>query len=412
MSNYIAAMANSEGPIPSEYMKWDGPYNNYNPYQGNDKYAPSWLTTLGYQSFVINDVGNINDGTYHYEGLGDATSALFRTQEKGYVDEYNISVGGNLYNVVYWGIGVGITDIDYKQYSYYEEHYDNAQIALQRASATSPNDPYYLVPDGGKADYRLTNFLQSSGTGYNIKLGVIAKPINELRIGFAFHTPTWYKMTDTYWADIDYRYTPTDKDQYKINVPEDGYGPMTNDGSSWNDYNLRTPWRMMFGIAGVIGTKAIISADYELRGSDMRVSDTYGDEYTDVTADVKTYYKNVSIFRLGAEYRITPQLSVRAGYSHQSSPVETSVANDGAMVWTAGTIPSYSFNKTTDYYSLGLGYKFSSFYLDLAYLHRTRQSTWHAYSPILVGQSLDQSSPAASVKDNSNQIYLTFGYKF
>lgn len=406
LSNYIAAMANSEGPVNSKYLKWDGPYDGYNPYMGDNTYQPSWLTTLGYQGFVINDVGE--GSAYHYQGLGDATSSLFRTQEKGYVDEYNISVGGNLYNLVYWGIGVGITDIDYKQYSYYEETIQNGQIAAQNANATGNNDPYYLVD--GRADYRLSNFLQSSGTGYNIKLGVIVKPINQLRIGFAFHTPTWYKMTDTYWGDIDYRYTPDDN-TYAVNA-SNGYGPLTNDGSSWNDYNLRTPWRMMFGIAGVIGNRAIISADYEIRGNDMRVSDPYGDEYTGVSADIKTYYKKVSVFRLGAEYRVTPQLSLRAGYSYQSSPVQTAVENDGLMVWTAGTIPSYSFENTANQYSLGVGYKFSKFYLDLAYVYRTRESTWHAYSPILVGQSLDQSSPSASVKNNASQVYLTFGYKF
>ena len=85
----------------------------------------------------------------------------------------------------------------------------------------------------------------------------------------------------------------------------------------------------MVGAAGVIGGKAIISADYEYRGSNMQLSDVNNNEYVDVSDEIKTYYKGVNIFRVGAEYRVTPQLSLRAGYSYESSPVKQWVANDG-----------------------------------------------------------------------------------
>ena len=86
-----------------------------------------------------------------------------------------------------------------------------------------------------------------------MKFGLIFKPINELRIGFAVHTPTWYQMTDTYYATMDYRYTPSDS-RFAENASTSKDYPMTNDGyESWNDYDMRTPWRMMVGVAGVIG---------------------------------------------------------------------------------------------------------------------------------------------------------------
>ena len=36
-------------------------------------------------------------------------------KERGYVDEYSIDFGGNICDVVYWGLGFGITDISYNE---------------------------------------------------------------------------------------------------------------------------------------------------------------------------------------------------------------------------------------------------------------------------------------------------------
>ena len=413
LSNYIAAMTNAKGNIPFQDMQY-GP--DYNPYlngkiPGRNNESIPWMSILAYQGYVIND--NADGVTYSgLMGEGTTGSGEFKTREKGYVDEYNITFGGNILNTIYYGIGVGITDLEYKQTSYYQENLRDAYISASKAGAEENNTNYIV---DGRADYRLTNYLHSSGSGFNVKFGLIARPINQLRIGFSVQTPTWYNMTDTYWGGIDYVYTPNDP-AYSVNPNPDDPDiemPITNDGSSWHNYHMRTPWRMSVGLAGVIGTQFIVSADYEYRGNNMQVSNVEGDEYTDVSRDVKTYYKGTHTMRLGAEFRVTPQFSLRAGYVYQTSPVKSEAANDGVMIWTAGTIPSYTMNKSTQYVSVGAGYRFNShFYADFAYVNRQRKSTFHAYSPIIVGQSLDQASPSASVSARDNEFVLTVGYKF
>jgi hypothetical protein len=399
LSNFIAANTNREGGIsPSSMMYGD----NYNPY--TDGNAP-WLSILAYQGYVIND-NQVNSKT-NYSGLmgsGTTGAAGYNVRERGYVDEYSINFGGNIYNTVYWGLGVGITDINYTQESFYEENLDNAYIA---AESTSTGD-YDIVR--GIGDYRLTNYLNSNGTGFNVKFGMIFKPINEFRLGIAVHTPTWYNMTDTYWGGIGYSYQPTDNSSYKS--MSDFVD--TNDGyDSWYDYKMRTPWRLMVGAAGVIGGQGIISVDYEYRGNNtLQLSDSYGTEYGDVTNDVKTYYKGTNIVRVGGEYRVTPNFSLRAGYSYEASPVKSEAADDQVEVWTAGTIPSYTFNKTTQYVTCGVGYRYHGFYTDLAYVHRQRESTYHAYSPLFENGTLLQTSPSAKLTDKNNQVVLSVGYKF
>ena len=416
LSNYVAAFTNSLNPMGDGYspfsvadLSWG---EGYNPYEddvpgGNGLYAP-WMSVLGYNGMIISDAATNNRGNAMFQGLmGDDThgSADFDVREKGYVDEYNITFGGNVYNTLYWGIGFGITDLDYTQWTYYGENLRNAYIEARRVGG-SDNEWYKDLR--GVAQYGLTNYLHSTGSGFNVKLGVILKPINEFRIGVAFHSPTWYSMTDSYWGAIDYRYTPDDT-QYTV---EEG-SEVTNDSyNNLYDYHMRTPWRIMVGAAGVIGGRAIISADYEYRGTDMRTSDINSNEYVDITDEVKTYYKGTNIFRIGAEYRVTPQLSLRAGYSYESSPVKSWVANDGENIMFSGTLPSYSFNKSTQYISAGLGYRIGGFAFDLAYVNKHRESTWHAFSPIVAESTIVQGSPQATVKSNYNQVVLSVGYKF
>lgn len=414
LSNYVAAMTNSMGAMGDGYspftvadLEWG---EDYNPYDN----AP-WMTALAYNGLIMNPREVNEHGQASFQGLmGDGTtgSANFDIREKGYVDEYNITFGGNIYNTLYWGLGFGITDIDYTQWSYYGERLSNAYLNVR--TDEGPDDMYHSdVP--GTADYGLTNYLHSSGSGFNVKLGVILKPINEFRIGVAVHTPTWYSMTDSYWGAIDYDLTPQsglispDGEHYSR---ETGTAVANDRYDNFYDYHMRTPWRFMVGAAGVIGGRAIISADYEYRGTNMQVSDVDNNEYTDVTDQVKTYYKGVNIFRIGGEYRVNPQLSLRAGYSYESSPVEKWVANDGENIQFAGTIPSYSFNKSTQYITAGLGYRTGGFSIDLAYVNKHRESTWHAFSPIVVEGTIDMASPQATVKSNYNQLVLSVGYKF
>ncbi|MCM1331491.1 MAG: outer membrane protein transport protein [Bacteroides sp.] len=413
LSNYIAAMSNAGGYYPDSQAP-DGLLfgDNYNPYLDG---KAGWLDILAFQSYVTNDTYS-TDGSGDFNGfqglMGEGTtgSAWFKTREKGYVDEYSFNIGGNVSDVVYWGVGIGVTDMDYKALTQYGENLNNAYISAKRiAPDQNGNDVYEIT--NGTADYALTSHLHSSGSGFNFKFGVIVKPINELRLGFAVHTPTWYQMTDTYWGAIDYNYMPSDNSAYASSL---NGSVITDEGYTASfDYNMRSPWRMMFGIAGVIGKQGLISADYEYRGNNvMQASDVDGYTYEDVKSDVKTYYKGTHIFRLGGELRVTPQLSLRVGYSYETSPVKKQAENGGEFIWTSGTNPSYSFDRHTQYVTAGLGYRFSSFYVDLAYVNKQRETTYHAFTPLIENGSTLQGSPSASIKDNNNQVVLSFGYKF
>lgn len=407
LSNYVARSMNDMGitdedlgTIPDQY----DPY--YDPMPGTrDSYAP-WLGVLSYDSFLISPDSNgrfeglVSDVTVAGASPAYGSSSVF-TREQGYVDEYSINFGGNFVNMVSWGIGFGIHDINFTSDSYYDESWGNATIPVPR---TDNDGNEYYGTGTGDAYFDMYNHLHTWGTGFNMKLGIIVKPINEFRVGLAVHTPTWYSVTSEYYADMDYKYSSGVVPDPREPLPGTPYGS--------NSFNFKSPWRLIASAAGVIGGRGIISMDYEYRGYDnMSISDSYG-PYEDTNNDIKSYYKGTNTLRIGAEYRVTPSFSLRAGYNWTSSPVEQQAKNNGEIIYTAGTRPSYTFDNTTQYITCGLGYRYKGFYADAAYVHKHRTSTWHAFSPVVNQSALIESSPELQLTDNNNSIVLSIGFKF
>lgn len=400
LSNYVAGYTAAEGWTTNEIFGYNA---DYDPFYSSR--AP-WMSILLYNAYAINPS---NDQQTDYEGLYNGTpgSMTFDVIEKGYVDEYNIDLGGNILNTVYWGIGFGITDIDYSNNTYYTESFEKATISTPDANGRTQ----------GEGQFGLLSRKRMSGTGFNFKAGVIVKPVNELRIGFAVHTPTYYNIDYTADAQTNFRYVYSGTNSENLQ----GYFP-TNSTYGAEDYfrwKLRTPWRLMAGVAGVIGNKAIVSLDYEYRAcKDIKVRDDDGNEYGDVVSDVKTYYRGQSIIRVGAEYRVTPHFSIRAGYVWEQAPTSDAFRNGDYAVYTSGpddteTQPSFIMDKGTRYITVGLGYNFRNFYVAAAYVNKHRESIWQGYTDYEGGANATRYyAPRAKLTDSNSQLVFSVGYRF
>lgn len=383
MTNYIAGFTDGTSAADLEFA------TGYNPYLDSNN---DWLSILAYNSYMIN-------GTRpgQYVGLqpsGALADADYITKESGYVDEYNIDFGGNVQDVVYWGIGVGITDLSYSRDSYYSESIENGTIYNSATGGVTT----------GNAGFDLNNSQYVSGSGWNLKFGVIVKPINELRLGFAIHTPTWYTLSHNFIAGTSYSY-------YNPTADRQLHGNEDTDEAYFNS-RLNAPWRFMVGVAGVVGTNAILSADYErVAYGDMttKYASAWGgyESATAVNDCIKDYYQAANIFRIGAEYRVTPQFSVRAGYSYKSSDTKAAALDGNYEIMTSGTDLSYSLNRDSQSISVGLGYRYQLWYIDAAYVYTDRKSQFKAYT--------DYSgyvTPGADVKLSQNSIVISTGFRF
>lgn len=393
MTNYVAGQTNAGGWTASDLGAVAGS-NGYNPYQESN--AP-WMSILAYNSYLINPNGTGD----HFSGLyqnGTTGYGEFEVDERGHINEYSISFGGNAYDKVYWGATIGITDMDYRLYSYYGESLNNANVP-------------YVDKDGnektgaGNASWGMENDFRMKGTGVNFKAGVIVKPINELRIGVAFHTPTYYSLKSEYSANTSYSFISDVASASNING--DAYTDEGYVGETW--FESRSPWKFIGSVAGVIGGRGILSFDYERNMyPSMRISYD-GKEDMQVTSSIKQYYQSSNIFRIGGEFKVTPQFSVRAGYSYQTSPFKSEIKNNELDVVTAGTTLAYTLDDNIQYLTAGLGYRYKAFYADFAFVHKDRKSEYHAFSPESTALN---NAPQATVKDSNNEIVFSFGFKF
>ena len=362
-------------------------YNNNDPYY---KGSAPWISILSYNSYLINRNGDKWQGLY---GTGTSGYGEYEVDQSGYKDEYTISIGGNIKNTLYWGASAGFVDMNYNSYMYYGEDLKDAQVSNGDGVITK-----------GTADLGYEYYLNTRGTGYNFKFGVILKPVNEIRIGAAFHTPTYFDLKDEYKTYSSFEVAPEGKTTVSG----------TNETGSKNymetyRYRYSTPWRFIGSIAGVIGRTGIISVDYEyVANQTMRCKEKNGSEYIETTENIKNNLQASHIIRVGGELRVTPSWSLRAGYSYQTSPVSSNVKDNNADVATGNTYPSYEFDNSVQYITAGVGYHYQSFYMDLAYVHKYLQSQYNAFSPN-VGTA---PGVYAEVKDHTNRIVCTLGFRF
>lgn len=431
MSNYFAGLSNREHVGIDELTGASDPYlNGYTP----------WGSILAYDGYLMYNLAD-GDNTKWIGQWNDATSgsAAFDVEETGSINEYNFALGGNIKNIVFWGMDFAIADISYTLRSGWGEALQNAYIDENFANADVPAETSLVY---GPANWTLGNYYHAHGTGFTYKFGVIVKPIQELRLGFAFHTPTWYALKEDFNASLATKYgNESNYALEKTNAGFDGY----------NNYNYRSPWKFIFSTAGVIGNNLILSADYELATygnmkfseydpydtgyyNDNHYLDDWGygpyyvktrsdipsaslpsagassDPYYYANQDIKTYFKNMSTFRLGAEYRVIPQFSLRAGFAYQTSPVNAGTRDNHQIIYTAGTNPSYTFDNDAYYLSLGAGYRYRYFYVDLAYQYKHRSADFHAYTPDPSASGTP--SPQSKLSLVNNNVVLTMGFRF
>src|SRR5690606_37443647 len=94
------------------------------------------------------------------------------------------------------------------------------------------------------------------GVGINIKAGAVVKATDNLRLGFAAHSPTFYSLSDSYLATAG------------ANL--DDFDAESSSNELVYDYNLHTPYKLMGSFSLLFGNiydvstqKGFLSGDIE-----------------------------------------------------------------------------------------------------------------------------------------------------
>lgn len=384
LSDYTATIADLK-----KYMAGDlADRKDYDPYANLNI---DWMSILAYNANYMGAYDNKNDYYSNFTNLDETpykmSSANLTVSENGYVDQYNIAFGMNISDIFMLGGTVKITDLDYNQQSYYTELYENGSYL------TLGNDEYGV------------NGLSTDGTGYGFNIGMIVRPVDYLRLGVAYNSPTWYKMKD-YFRTGATAWTPEFSEEAWAHTPDRGFG----------EYEYRSPDKWIFSAAAIIGQYGLISVDYEMTNyKRMKLYNVDGIAKAETNDNIESAFGMGNTIRVGAEAKITPQFAVRVGGGWTGSPLTSSYKNGSEEIFTAGTIPHFTLDQSMSYYTVGLGYRFTpNFYTDLACVFRTLKEDAYTFSSIpsdVAGEYLIKAEPA-TLKTNTTKVALTLGYKF
>jgi hypothetical protein len=330
-------------------------------------------TYLAWSTYLIDTASNLRT-TYGsaFSNYGGEASVYGQTIKRlisnsGYSRENDFSIGANISDKLYLGATFGFANFEYR--STYQ-HSESVPAELGLSSLLS------------SFNYTLT--YSNTASGFNFKLGAIYRPVESLRLAFAYHTPTNYRVDayvsdnmSTYFTGVTDR---RDKTSYSI-----------SNTASVFEYRLKTPSRALFGLAYQIANLGMVSVDYELvdygRAKFYETGDGY--DYTDHNYDVRNYLGTANNIRAGAEIRVS-NLYFRGGYAYYGSP------------WIDG---DYNSGKSKNLIATGLGFRSGSFMIDFSYSLLIAPQTYILYNA-------PAETAIADIDNTTNSFALTLGYRF
>lgn len=384
-----------------EMGAWD------NPAEGtlNGHYGPlsksDWKHKLAWMNYLIDvddaDRNNPHNTNYFIPlDVTDKVQPFQYAEVRGFKDVVNVAFGGNIMDVVYVGSSLNISNVSYHSTYIYSEKANAGNIS--------------------KFDYfNFEQYYDSYGTGVSLSVGAILKPIQELRIGISYESPTWLHMNDSYSAFMNSNFNQQ--------------GDVS--GLSQSSYRINTPQRVTGSIAAVLGGSFILSADVDWLNYDgmlMKTKDAGDWSVIDakrydsrINGYIENDFRNTINVRVGAEMKLN-KFALRTGYQRYKNPYMDGIVTDHPVSFYSlpGSTGGWNnqggagINKPINIYSAGFGYRTRSFFFDFAYSLMRMKDSYSLYDYYYEDdvKKDDVYSGTATSNINRNSYIVTVGFKF
>ena len=331
------------------------------------------LTGLAYQTYQINPITMDGDGkpitnprTYDSFVLGFPFQDETITQE-GSASQINFGYGANFNHKLFIGASLGIRSLEFSSIKQYNEEFGDQPLIN-----SSLNESLFI-----------------NGTGVNLNLGLIYKPIDYLNLGFVLQTPTWFAMNEEYEASMTATY-----DNYYFEQEDVTLGTETAlSDVILSNYGLITPFKVGGGATVFLGKYGFISADVDwvdYSSAQLSSKDFNEGPYNQV---IQNLYTSTINYRFGAEAKLE-NWRVRAGYAYQGDPF---LNNSG-------------FNQSTQQLSGGIGVQFNALRVDFSLVNQNFSSLYRSYQ-VLDNNGLNY-GPLTEIKNSITSAVVTVGFNF
>ncbi len=346
-----------------------------------------YTSALGLQTFLIDTVtiGNSKQVRGVSENILDAGQAVQQEMLKNTSGGiYELALGGayNIEDKWFFGGTLGIPIVNYKSNTLFTE------------SDTSSNR------FNGFKSFTYNDNFSTMGVGANIKLGVIYRPQDYIRLGLAIHSPSLFFMRDEHTSSLTTNLeTPSGQPESFTATSQE----FTNGQAGESKYLQTSPWKAIVSasyvfkeIENVKKQKGFISADIEYvnhkssRFNSDAETPTENEKtyYNALNKVVKQQYKGAFNFRAGGEVKFNI-IMARLGFGYYMNPYKDAGYKANRMLLSGG-----------------LGYRHKGVFVDLTYTHNITKDANFPY------RLQDRANTFAATKQNLGNVIATVGWKF
>lgn len=307
---------------------------------------------LAFNTYLIDTINGSSNYFSTINGSNNKNQS-YQSQQSGSKNEYYLSFGTAYQNKLFLGATLGFPSITYSE---------NTSLRESEYSTNSSNSLHAY-------DYNTSLYV--SGSGINLKLGLIYKLDKNIRYGLSIHTPTYYELNEEYSSSINTEWIDT-------TLTSKSYLGVF-------EYSLNTPFKITNSLSFVLKKRALISVDYEYLNFSSSELSSISYSFDSENNLIEEVYSAVSNIRFGTEFRVHEQLSLRAGYAYYQSPFSANL-ND----------------QSKEFLTMGLGFKINQYFIDFAMINSISKENFYLY---------EGSSPA-NLEFTNNRVLISAGLKF
>lgn len=312
---------------------------------------------LGYQAFIFDPASDTPSNTQYVSNVANgAFNQEYSVLSRGYTGKYTFNIATQYEDRFFFGINLNSHAIEFQKSTFLFETNTNTGSTINAIG--------------------FENNLSVLGAGFSAQLGAIAK-LENFRVGLTYDTPTWYEISEE-----TSQYVETQRIQDNQTITEIIDPNVLN---VFENYNLQTPGKITASTAYIFGEKGLVSLDYSYKDfSTIQFRPKNDPFFAFQNTAINNQLSGASTIRLGGEYRIN-QLSLRGGYKYEQSPYD-----NGDIV---GDLNGFS---------LGFGYNFGNFTLDISYTRASQDRSEQLYDIGL--------TDTATVTTIASNLMFTFGF--
>ncbi len=339
--------------------------------------APALYTYL-IDTVRVNGVIKVKAAPEYILDAGQALQQEFTKQNSGGMYElagtYAINSGGKWLG----GITLGIPIVNFKSNS----------TAKESDTSTRTNNYFN--------SFTFNDVYTTKGAGYNIKAGIIYRPVEYIRLGLAYHSGNVLSLTDERETSLK---TAVEN---PVGTFETTSKTFTENAKGGNSYTQKSPWKLIASgsyvfreVEDVTKQRGFIAADIEYTNhggskfSSKSEKPSLEDEayYNQLNGVVKDFYKSTINAKIGGEVKFNT-IMARLGFGYYGNPYKDAPAKASKMV-----------------FSTGLGYRNKGFFADATYAYQITKDFDVPY------RLQNAETVYANTRGNIGTISITIGVK-